>query len=195
MGRQSAKRFALVPEYGVGRVQLSDLVIGVDGDQNVGHIRVDLVSMETNSNVLEQSGLVELDQRAIVVHVGVAVDSLEGFEAVLVARVDGLVGELEQRVFGARRRLEGTRVRERQRARALESLQGQACVGGRRNRLDAHLRLLDVGYSAQRVAVIGVWIPDELAIWVRHVGSEVLLFGESLKGSGGCGACLAGLCV
>lgn len=67
--RHRAQRLALVAQNGFRRVEALDLEVGIDGDENVRHVGVDLVPEEAHADVLEQGRLVEVDEGAVVVHI------------------------------------------------------------------------------------------------------------------------------
>ena len=74
----------LVGLDGGPRVEVPDDGVGVDGDEDVGHVGVDLVLEVALPDVVEQGGLVEVHEAAVVVHrLGVVIfGRVEAVEAV-----------------------------------------------------------------------------------------------------------------
>ena len=57
-----AQRFALVLADGLATVEVLDLEIRIDGDQDVGHVSVNLIASVAQSHVVQQSGFVQIHQ-------------------------------------------------------------------------------------------------------------------------------------
>ena len=80
----------LVGLDGGPRVEVLDDRVGVDGDEDVGHVGVDLVLEVALPDVVEQGGLVEVHETAVVVHrLGVVI--LGRVEAVKAANGNDIV--------------------------------------------------------------------------------------------------------
>ena len=74
----------LVGLDGGPRVEVPDDGVGADGNEDVGHVGVDLVLEVALPDVVEQGGLVEVHEAAVVVHrLGVVIfGRVEAVEAV-----------------------------------------------------------------------------------------------------------------
>ena len=100
MRRHCAQRFALVSFDGLGRIELAEILVGIDGDEDVCHIGlvrkrpnkiklpplepllsntkeetsyIDDIFFVSDANVVQEIGLVEIHESAVVVHIFVLV--------------------------------------------------------------------------------------------------------------------------
>ena len=159
--RHRPQRLALVRTDRLGRVQALDLDVRVHRDEDVGHVGVDLVPLEADADVLEEGGLVELDEGAAVVGVGqlglapaACGRGRQPPEAGLVELV-----AREHRLVGALQRLRGPKTGG---AGAVQ-LEADAGRRGPGQRLDGDILLANVDDLAEAEAELAAWKPDQLA--------------------------------